>query len=116
MEVHYRRFEAVAVNTLATVYARRGEHTEAVTHHREALAMVRDLEDRHLEAQILLDIAETCLAAGDHGAAAAAMASAEPLLGVALLVRQATAVRAALDAAGNPGVTSNGVPTRSSPP
>ena len=94
------RFETQALNTLATVYARLGDFPPAIDRHRQALRIAREVGDRQLEAQILLDHADTDARCGRRDEARGYVGAALAIigqLGLRLLERKAQAVLAELD-------------------
>src|SRR5205823_1109845 len=89
------RIEVSALNTLATIAARLGDAAQAHDCHRRALQIARDLGERHLEAQSLVDAADTDVRLGLPNRAAARVRDAMPIIdriGSGLLLRQARAV------------------------
>ncbi len=59
---------ARVLSGLGVARARLGDHTEAVRLHHQALAVATAHDARDLRAHILIDLGDTCAAAGDTGA------------------------------------------------
>jgi tetratricopeptide (TPR) repeat protein len=62
--------EAVSLNELALLHGEEGRYAAAVALHEEALAMMRQMADRHGELAVLNDLGQTLRLAGDFGRAA----------------------------------------------
>jgi len=58
------------LNTLARVESRRGDHELAVHHHEQALLIAQEIDNRYLEAESLIGLADTHRALGDRTQAA----------------------------------------------
>ncbi|MDG4796077.1 tetratricopeptide repeat protein [Micromonospora sp. WMMD1082] len=58
--------EAEALNTIATIHDRLGQHRQAIDHHVKALAIARQAELRHAEVEALIGLAAAHLHLHDH--------------------------------------------------
>jgi tetratricopeptide (TPR) repeat protein len=89
-----RVVEARASNALAAVHARVGRHGDAVAGHERALAIAREVQNPQLEADVLIDLAETHAWHGHTGEARTAAQEALRLTGSQLHAQRVQAVLA----------------------
>ncbi|WP_157252757.1 ATP-binding protein [Nonomuraea typhae] len=109
----HRIAEALSLTDLAIAARALGRIVEALDHHAEALNIINETGERLRAAPILIPYGETCLAAGDRGAAERHLRQAFELartLGLRHLEAEAGRALATLDPAAVPPGTHTGQP------